>query len=427
MTSNNNKKILIHSIAFSPDGVSTAYLYNDIASCFKDHGYHVVVLTTTPHYNSLESELKKQPLTRKLFGLYYISDFHGIKVIHVKQKKFKNSVARMIGFIYWHVMSLFLGMMEENVDVILSPSPPLTIGIINIMLGKFKRAKVIYNVQEIYPDFLINQGKLQSKFVINILKSMERFVYNKSNATVTIDKMFYNTIAPRFEDKTKLSVIPNFVDTDLYKPVAISDELLDPAYFRPKADILKIMYAGNIGHAQDWLPLIQISKALINVNVEFWIIGEGVMKSYLEEQVELHNLKNIHLVPYQNRELMPGLIAYADIQFIFMSPEMEEEGFPSKVYTIMACAKPLLVVSGENTPIYNFLKPLNCAYLINDRLLNTQTEKLVEIINGLVLDKSVLRVLGENGFNHIQDKYSKNKITSQYLTLCDKLTATKFH
>ncbi len=49
-----SRKILIHSIVFSPDGVSTAYLYNDIALKFANRGYEVVVLTTTPHYNVLK-------------------------------------------------------------------------------------------------------------------------------------------------------------------------------------------------------------------------------------------------------------------------------------------------------------------------------------------------------------------------------------
>ena len=57
------RKLLIHSIVFSPDGVSTAYLYNDIALGFKNAGYDVEVLTTTPHYNVVESEVNKQPMT----------------------------------------------------------------------------------------------------------------------------------------------------------------------------------------------------------------------------------------------------------------------------------------------------------------------------------------------------------------------------
>ena len=64
------KKILIHSIVFSPDGVSTAYLYNDIAVGFKNAGYDVVVLTTTPHYNLIGSTLIKQPLKSKLCDYY---------------------------------------------------------------------------------------------------------------------------------------------------------------------------------------------------------------------------------------------------------------------------------------------------------------------------------------------------------------------
>lgn len=129
------RKILIHSLVFSPDSVSTAYLYNDIALKFQKEGYEVVVFTTTPQYNIIESELKKQPLKRRFFGLFYESNFHGIRVKHVYQKKFKSTYLRMLGFIYWHLVTFFLGIFENNIDVILSPSPPLSIGFINILIG----------------------------------------------------------------------------------------------------------------------------------------------------------------------------------------------------------------------------------------------------------------------------------------------------
>lgn len=56
------------------------------------------------------------------------------------------------------------------------------------------------------------------------------------------------------------------------------------------------------------------------------------MKSYIEEKKKELNLDNIHLLPYQPRNLMPSILSYSDIQFIFMNPEMEMQGFPSKVY-----------------------------------------------------------------------------------------------
>lgn len=415
------RKVLIHSIVFSPDGVSTAYLYNDIALRFRDEGYEVVVLTTTPHYNTLVSELAKQPLKKKFFGIFYESNFNGIRVFHVPQKKFRSSILRIFGFVYWHLLSFFIGLFQKNVNLILSPSPPLTIGIINLLLGKIKGSKIIYNVQEIYPDFLINQGKLKIKFVIIFLKWVERIVYNYSDAVVTIDDVFYDNIVNRFNDKSKLSIIPNFVDTDLYKPLSNKLNKLDSLYFPEKNSSLKIMYAGNLGHAQAWDPLLRVAKNLLNTDVEFWVIGEGVMKPYLEQQINNFNLKNIHLVPYQKRELMPSLIAYADLHFIFMSPEMEGQGFPSKVYTIMACAKPLLIISGENTPICNFLKSAGCAYMIYDRQISDQCSKIEMIIQKLLKDRSELHTLGKNGFDHIDNTYSKHIVTKQYVDLGDRI------
>ena len=329
------KKILIHSLIFSPDGVSTAYLYNDIALKFQENGYEVLVLTTTPHYNVVESQLAAQPLKWKVWGICKESCFHGIRVLHVPQKKFRNTFLRVLGFVYWHIISFLIGLSQRNVDVILSPSPPLTIGVINIWLAKIKGCKTIYNVQEIYPDIL----KRKDGLVIEQLRRMERYVYNNSTAVTTIDQVFYNVIAGRFKDKSKLCIIPNFVDTELYNSQGGNVECLNPHFF-PTTDSLKLLYAGNIGYAQDWEPLVCLAEKTKGVSIEYFIIGEGVMKPVLEEKVRELELDNVHILPYQPRSLMPSILAYSDIQFIFMNPEMEMQGFPSKVYTIMACGRP---------------------------------------------------------------------------------------
>lgn len=412
------RKILIHSIAFSPDGVSTAYLYNDIAKGFKKEGYEVVVLTTTPHYNTLESELKKQPLKKRTLGLFYESNFDGIKVLHVPQKKFKSTALRLVGFVFWHIMAIILGLKEKNVSAILSPSPPLTIGFINLLIAKVKKAKVVYNVQEIYPDFLIEQGGLKNGLIIKFLKWLERFVYNKSDAVTTIDEVFYKTIVGRFDDQQKLHIIPNFVDTELYKPIMDVDLGLDPEKFPPN-DHIKLMYAGNIGHAQDWMPLIQLAILLKNEAFDFYVIGEGVMKSYVEEQVKLNGLSNVHVLPYQPRETMPKLLAFADLQYIFMSKEMEGHGFPSKVYTIMACGKPLMVCSGEGTPIVNFLKPISCACLITTSNFETKINELVNFLR--MNDRRSLQEMGAKGLEEVNKYYSKDVVVNKYIRLINNL------
>jgi len=409
------KKILIHSIVFSPDGVSTAYLYNDIALGFKDAGYEVVVLTTTPHYNLIETALQKQPLNRKLFGLFYESDFDGIRVIHVPLKKYKSTIIRILSFIYWHFLSLIIGLSIKKVDFILSPSPPLSIGLISILIAKMNRAKFIYNVQEIYPDLLIKNGALKSNVIIKSLKWLEKYVYNKAYAVITIDQKFYDQIVDRFNEKDKLKIVPNFVDTELYKPISKEVELPNP--FKKDSHKVRLLYAGNIGFYQDWEPILFAAKKLRDTNIEFWIIGEGIKKEYLIKEVEKHNLTNIKVLPYQDRELMPLINSFADIHFISISKEMEQEGFPSKVYTIMACSKPMIVVTGENTPLYNFLKPLNCSILIS----NNRNEEFVHSITELANNESEKQELAQNGYDIIQEYYTKEKVVTQYLNLFENL------
>jgi colanic acid biosynthesis glycosyl transferase WcaI len=407
--------VLIHSIVFSPDGVSTAYLYNDIALGLVENGFDVIVLTTTPHYNLIESALTKQQLKSKLFGLFYESDFNGIRVIHVPLKKYKSTFVRLLSFVYWHISSLIIGLSIKRIDFVLSPSPPLSIGFISLLIAKFKVAKSIYNVQEIYPDLLINQGNLKSPIIISLLKSFEKFIYNHSAAVTTIDEVFYYTISSRFIDTNKLKIIPNFVDTCLYKPLKKKFQL--PAVFGKENRKIKLLYAGNIGFFQDWEPIFFAAKQLENENIEFWIVGEGVQKSELEKEIKNQKISNIRIFPYQNRDDLPKINNFVDIHFIAINPKMEQEGFPSKVYAIMACAKPIVVVTGEKSPLYNFLIDKNCSELVT----NNRNVNFTEAIRKLASDKDLRERLGNNGYDVIIKNYSKKVVVSKYVNLLKSL------
>ena len=431
---------------FSPDGVSTAYLYNDIALRLQQRGYEVVVLTTTPHFNIVPEQVAQQPMRWKVWGFCKVSKYHGMTVLHVPQKKFKSTLLRLLGFVYWHIVSFFIGLTVRHVDLILSPSPPLTVGWMNLGLAKLKGCKVVYNVQEIYPDIL----KLKGGFVQKFLSWMEHKVYNGSDAVTTIDQIFYDTIVGRFKDKSKLHIIPNFVDTELYHKVSVEfkDESLESVQgvqsskelqdgkikdsensklttdFKPytlnsklfpNTESIKLLYAGNIGHAQSWEPLIELADKTRDLNVEYIVIGEGAKRKYVAEEIEKRHLEKLHLLPYQPRELMPAILSYSDLNFIFMSPKIDRDGFPSKVYTIMACEKPLLVVSGKDTPIINFLEDKGCAKLIT----NNSVEEMASWLRSITRDE--LQAMGKKGLKTIEEHYSKEIVTGMYADLVDKL------
>lgn len=379
----------------------------------------MVVLTTTPHFNIVPEQVEKQPMRWKVWGFCKVSKFNGMTVLHVPQKKFKSTALRLLGFVYWHIVSFFIGLTIRHVDLILSPSPPLTLGFLNLGLAKLKGCKVVYNVQEIYPDILKLKGGITLKF----LSWMEKKVYNGSDFVTTIDKVFHDTIAPRFKDQSKLHIIPNFVDTDLYHKVefkglsSIRGSSGEPLF--PMTDSIKLLYAGNIGHAQSWEPLIELADKTRDMNVEYIVIGEGAKRGYVEEEIQKRGLEKLHLLPYQPRELMPAILSYSDASFIFMAPEMDGDGFPSKVYTIMACERPMLILSGENTPIVNFLKDKGCAKLITEKNFDAKVNEMVNWLRGVT--KEELKEMGKNGLAEIQARYTKEIVTGMYADLVKEL------
>ena len=88
---------------------------------------------------------------------------------------------------------------------------------------------------------------------------------------------------------------------------------------------------------QAWEPWIELADRTRDLNVEYIVIGEGAQRSYVASEIEKRKLEKLHLLPYQPRELMPAILSYSDASFIFMAPQADGDGFPSKVYTIMAC------------------------------------------------------------------------------------------
>ena len=240
-------------------------------------------------------------------------------------------------------------------------------------------------------------------------------IYNKSDAVTTIDKQFYNILKSRIKENDKLEIIPNFVDADLYSE---KYSIYLPKEFKKIQGYTNIIYAGNIGLAQEWDLIINLAKEIKDFKITIWVVGEGIKKAYLQSKIEEYRLNNIKLLPYYDRKFMPSINLFADIHFIVMNKKVEKYGFPSKVYTIMASAKPMIVVSSNNTPIISFLKDINAALLITDHSLSKLKKELLKLHNSIDLRNK----LGSNGKNEIIKKYSKQVVINQYLELFKKLS-----
>jgi colanic acid biosynthesis glycosyl transferase WcaI len=409
-------RILLHSLVFAPDGVSTAYLMTDLARGLRRLGHDVTVLTTTPHYNIDPEAIGRQPMTRD--GGYLRSTCDGIPVWHVPMPMKGEKVSgRMLDYLRFHAKSLLAPRrMLGEYDVVIAPSPPLTIGVVAWMLAARCGGRAVYNVQEIYPDFAINNGLVRGRAFIAVLRWIERFVYSRSAAIVPISEWFSRTIAPRGIEPGKLHVIPNFVDTELYRPGprvnAFSAE-------HGLADDFVVLYGGNIGLSQDWDSWLYAAAALADLPIKLVAVGDGVRGDWLKAEVARRKLRNTLVLGYQPRERMPMINASSDIGTIPMKATTTRDTFPSKVYTILACAKPVIVSADADSELAWIIDQARCGRVVPPDSPEAYARAVREAYEG----RAELPAEGARGRAFVEREYSKEAVAAKYDRLVRDLLA----
>ncbi len=417
-----NKKpkstILILSLVFPPDGVSTSILYGELAEELRSLGHDITVLTTTPHYNEDKEALLRQPLSKQLCGLYYKSNYHGIPVIHAPIPMKGSRVAkRMLDYLRFHIISTIVGIfMVGNFDIILAPSPPLTIGLSAWFLSKMRRNPFIYNVQEIFPDIAVSLGLLKNKRVIRRFEKIERFIYAKSQVVVVISDWFRKRLLSKGVSDDKIVVIPNFTDTEFMKPNDRRNRFSD---YHDLEDKFVVLYAGNIGLTQNFENILAAARRLKDLkDLCILIVGDGARRSWLQNQLLKEGCPNIRLLPYQPRSIIPAMYASSNVCLVPLKGGTAQETFPSKIYTIMAAGRPALVAADPDSELSWIIHQSGCGWTVPP----DDEKSLSEIIEKLYHQRDEIQKRGMSGRKYVEEFHSKNAIAKQYDRLICRLT-----
>jgi colanic acid biosynthesis glycosyl transferase WcaI len=408
-------KVLIHTLVFAPDGVSTAYIMTDLASELSRLGHAVTVLTTTPHYNLEPSATAAYQMTPAGRGVFR-GQVGDVSVWHLSMPMKGNKIAARMGdYIRFHLRSLWLAATQlGQFDVVLAPSPPLTIGLIGAMLGVMKRAPAIYNLQELFPDAAVNDGLLKNRGMIALMHMLERAVYTANARVVAISEAFAEVLRTRSVPDRKIVVIPNFVDTNLYRPRERQNEF---AKSNGLLNDFVVLYAGNLGKTQDWESFLYAAESVQSRPITFAISGDGLRGEWLRAEIERRNLRNVRLLGYLPRHLTPLLYASSDIGIIPMKARTTIDTFPSKVYTHFACAKPVVASADEGSELKRVIHEAACGSVVAP----DDPEALAAAIRNAFDRRDSLATEGARGRAYVEKRYSKEAVAARYSKLIGDL------
>jgi colanic acid biosynthesis glycosyl transferase WcaI len=410
-------RILLHSLVFPPDGVSTAYIMADLAIELKRLGHTVTVLTTTPHYNLDQNALAHQPLQKLWAGWLFYSKYEGMPVWHVKLPMKGHRVwKRALDYVRFHFLSFLASLWTIGPqDIVIATSPPLTIGVMSWVLGARWRAPAVYKVAEVYPDLAIRQGVVRGKVMITLMQWLEQIVYAGNAAIVPIAQQFTDVIRQRGVPENKLWTIPDSVDTELYRPLPKQNP------FAEKHGLLNdfvVLYGGNIGIVQDWESVLFAAERSLEMPIQFVIVGDGARREWLAEQIKQRNLSNVKLLGYQSKELMPEINASCDIGTIPMTRVGAQDGFPSKVYSNLACAKPVIVSADVDSEMARLIARAGCGRVVPPEDPQAYADAVLKAYH----ERDALPAEGEHGRKFVENDFSRQSIARKYDTLIRQLT-----
>ena len=334
--------ILIVTPHFHPEN----FRINDFAEEFVKRGHVITVLTAVPDYPE-----------GKFYDGYGIfkrtrETHNGVKIYRAPliPRGSGSNVQLALNYTSFVVGAIFtsLFLLKNKIDIVFVFEPsPITIGIPAIFIKKIKRIPLCFWVLDLWPESVVSAGNLKNtSFVPKVLKPIVKFIYKHSDKILVSSNGFIDSIQEKGVSRDKIEFFPQWAEP-IFKPFKSSEYLLGDI---PK-DSFKIMFAGNIGEAQDFPSILEAAKQLKDEkDVQWVILGGGRREKWVKTKIKENGLEDcFHLLGGFPLEKMPDFYANADVMLFSLKNEfIFSITIPAKVQTYLACGKPILaMVNGE--------------------------------------------------------------------------------
>jgi colanic acid biosynthesis glycosyl transferase WcaI len=398
---------------FEPDTAPTGVVMSRIVQELAARGHELHVVTSLPWYRNHRIE----PGWEGRLVRVEQTTWGSVTRVHPFAGGDKRHLLRRgLGFVAFSglvgLTGLRVGGFVRRVDVVIAMSPPLTLGLTGWILSLIRRGRLVFNVQDVFPDAVIETGAVTNRGVIAAARWLERITYRSADAvTVLSDDLRDNVAAkvpPRRRDR--VVVIPNFVDVGSIRPADRSTPYRDEVGI---GDEPVVMYAGNVGFSQSIELVMAAARALPHVT--FVINGEGAARRQLERDAD--GLTNVRFVDYQPAERLGEVLASADVHVIPLRRGLGRVSVPSKTYSILAAGRPVVAAIDPDTEVPRLLERSGAGVTVPPDDPEAFTAAIAELVN----DPQRAREMGRRGRALVESQLSPAEVAAAYEALAVEL------
>ena len=398
-------RILVVSQYFWPEN----FRINDLCQGLIGLGHQVTVLTGKPNYpqGKIFPEYKASPDN--------FNSYNGIEIVRVPLvPRGKSQLSLLLNYISFPVSGILWGyfkLRKRKFDVVLiCQLSPIFSAYPGIFFARRKGLPVAMWVLDLWPDSVLTAG-YNNRVIYFLLKKIVSNIYSKVDHFFVQNESFRKNIISNGGLGKKFSLLPNWAE-DIFEP---------KTHFKQTASSkLKILFAGNIGEAQDIPSVINAAKLLKarGIPALFIFVGSGrgldrslqLIKEFaLEDFIQFFGEKPLNE--------MPVIYEQADVFFASLSDLLPFQiTTPGKIPGYMFMAKPILtMITGEASKVVEDAK---CGFTAK----SGDYEKLasnIELLVGMSAEEK--RALGLNARKFAKENFDRKlvltSVSNQLMTL----------
>lgn len=338
-------RILVVTQYFWPEN----FRVNDLVAEWVSRGHQVTVLTGIPNYP-----------TGEVFDAYRRNpgdfvNYEGAMVVRAPMlPRGKGGIRLILNYLSFVLGAATFGAwrlraLKADVIFVFEPSP-VTVGLPAVWLGKLKKAPVVFWALDLWPETLAALGVVRSQRALALVGSMVRFIYGRCALVLGQSRGFLGNLAKYCTDHRKIRYFPSWAED-----VFVADRVQPAPEIPVLSDTFNVVFAGNIGEAQDMPAVLAAAEQLKENSAIRWIIvGDGRRSAWLQAEVVKRGLQDKVLLPGRFPvERMPSFYAHANALLVSLkSDPVFSMTIPGKVQSYLMAGVPLVgMLDGEGAAV----------------------------------------------------------------------------
>lgn len=330
----------------------------------------------------------------------------GIRVLRVATSRsmHRGFAGQLLSFLTFASSSLIAALRVRDVDVVLATTPPIFQAVTAWLVAAVRRRPLILEVRDLWPEFIVDMGKLRNPIAIAFARRLERFLYARADSFIVNSPAYVGYLEGKGVERRRITLIPNGVSPEMFADDADNTDAARSVRARfSLGEKFIAMYAGAMGPANDLEVLLDAASALRDDDrIHIMLVGDGKVRKQLEASARTRGLTNVTFVGPQTKTDVRAFLKAADVCVATLQNiAMFRMTYPNKVFDYLAAGRP--VVLGIDGVIRDVVERAEGGVFVQPG----DSGALADAIRELAKNPDRCREMGRRGREYVQRHFDR--------------------